>query len=243
MGRPKKGMSVAELSEQLEAARGMIDQLTQHNALLASQTGMQASAPRYSGQLVVGLRNVSNYTVSLTDNTTGKAVVHVLHPEHRGRVDPQTRAVVSYAFWQQLRVGNWVGKGVIIRDDSLLGPAENVGPEDRPMDMHPEAERNVVLEPRSWILSKTEAELRAAISAMTSEPTLRRLQLAVDQEIWDIGAGKYEGNEDRPRLAIRDLPGVFRIVDELSADRLDELNPTAKARVDEMTLRPRNTRH
>ena len=67
-----------------------------------------------SGQLVVGIRNVSNYTIGLSDTTTGREITYTLHPEIEGVTDPKTKAVVSYVFWQQLRVGEFVGRGMIM---------------------------------------------------------------------------------------------------------------------------------
>jgi hypothetical protein len=123
-----------------------------------------------------------------------------------------------------------VGNGLIVRDDSILGAADNGAPEDRPQDLHPDHAKNVVLNPRMWIMDRTEEEIRTAISEMTSEPTLRRLLYAVDQEVVLIGEKKYLGDPERARKSIRDLPALFRVVEELAEERLDELNPVSKVR-------------
>lgn len=221
--------SLDDLSAKYAKALETIEMLSQTQARLTQQIGAQRPMVPM-GQLVVGVRNVSNYTVGLVDRTSGTPIEYSLNPEVPGVADPNVCAVVSYAYWQQLRKSNYVGRGLIQRDDTVLGPADNAAPEDRPQDMHPEAEQNTVLNPREWILGLSEDELRSRIFAITSEPTLRRLQHAVDQEILRIGAERYLGSPERATKAIRDLPGRFRIVEELAAERLDELNPISAVR-------------
>lgn len=226
---------LAELETRYAKALETIDKMSQQQAQMAAQLG-SAGNRHYgpTGQLVVGIRNVSNYSVGLIDKTSGQPIEYNLNPEVDGVADPRTYAVISYAFWQQLRTGRQVGRGVIIRDDSILGPADNSAPEDRPQDVHPDHHKNLVLSPRQWITSKTEDDIREAIQQMTSEATLRRLMYAVDQEIVRIGQEKYLGDPERARKSIRDLPALFRVVEELADERLDELNPVSKVRHLEM---------
>lgn len=239
--KKKQADALAELEAKYAKALATIEQMAQQQAMMASQLGQQRPyTPQ--GQLVVGIRNVSNYTVGFIDKTSGTPIEYNLNPEVPGTADPKTRAVVSYAFWQQLRKGSQVQKGLVVRDDSVLGPADNGAPEDRIQDMHPESEHNVVLDPREWILSKTEPELREAVEKITSQPTLRRLAHAVDQEIVRIGEAKYLGDAERAAKAIRDLPALFRLTEELVEDRLDALNPISKVRHLELGTRPRSAR-
>jgi hypothetical protein len=221
---------VDELEKRYEAALATIERMSRDQMVMAQQLGVAHRSYAPSGQLVVGVRNVSNYTVGLIDNTSGRAIEYQLYPEVEGHHDPRTRAVVSFAYWQELRKGSLVGRGLIVRDDSVLGPSDGAAPPDRPEDVHPDHFKNLVLDPREWILSKSEDELRDAIGTMTSEPSLRRLMYAVDMEIVRIGQEKYGGDPDRARKSIRDLPAIFRIVDELADERLDDLNPVSKVR-------------
>lgn len=241
---PKKAEQdrLAELEARYAKALETIEQLSRNQAQMAAQLGATQRTFVNSGQLVVGIRNVSNYSVGLIDRTSGQPIEYSLNPEVEGVPDPRTHAVVSFAFWQQLRTGSQVAKGVIIRDDSILGPADNAAPEDRPQDLAPDAQKNLVLNPREWITSRTEDQLREDIAAMTSEPSLRRLLFAVDQEIVRIGEAKYEGDPERARKAIRDLPAIFRVVEELGEERLDELNPVAKVRHLELAQNARMAR-
>lgn len=226
----RKSAAMVELEQKYARALEAIDQLSRNQAMMSAQLGATQRSFVPVGQLVVGLRNVSNYSVGLVDSTSGQTIEYNLNPEVDGVMDPKTRAVVSYAFWQQLRKSSTVSRGLVIRDDSVLGPTDNVGPEDRPQDFMPETFHNVVDNPRDWVLSKTEQELRDAVSRITSEPTLKRLLFAVDQEILRIGEAKYLGDEQRAVRSIRDLPAMFRLVEELAEERLDELNPVTKVR-------------
>ena len=238
---PRKSKQVVELEAQLAAALGMINSMTQQQATLTQSLGAAQRLPAgMSSQLVVGIRNVSNYTVGFVDTTSGVPTEYNLTPEVPGNPDPKTRAVVSYAYWQKLRKSSQVSKGIIVRDDSVLGEADNRAPADRPEDMPAEAAINLVLNPRTWVMDKTETELRAAVKAMTSEPSLRRLLYAVDQEIVQIGEEKYKGDKDRAAKAISDLPALFRLVEELAMNRLDELNPVSAARAEEIGESVRN---
>lgn len=225
---PRKSPALIALEEKYAKALETINQLSLNQAMLSSHVGtMRPQMP--AGQLVVGVRNVSNYTVSFTDKTSGVPVEYTLHPEMPGVADPNTRAVVSYAFWQKLRVGKQVAEGLIVRDDSVLGNSDNAAPADRLGDLPPEAEYNVVLNARDWITSRSEQQIRDDIAKMTSGPSLRRLMYAVDQEVIRVG-DKYEGMKDRATRAVRDLPAVFRMVDELADERMDQLNPVSKVR-------------
>lgn len=225
---PRKSNQFQELEKKYEEALKTIESMARNQAMLSAQFG--AARPTIpSGQLVVGIRNVSNYTVGLIDTTSGTPIEYSLSPEIPGVADPRTRAVISYAFWQKLRISNQVAYGLIVRDDSVLGAADNVAPEDRPTDIPESASINTVLNPREWIVSRTEDEIREAIGKMTSGPTLRRLMYAVDQEIVNLGE-PFIGQSDRAVKALRALPGKFRLVDELAGERLDELNPVSKVR-------------
>lgn len=235
MGRtPSKAQVEKESDESLkqkyEEALATINQMSANMASMAASLGAQHRNP-ITGQLVVGVRNVSNYVVSFTDETTGTPVHYTLTPDIPGITNPKNRAVVSYAFWQSFRTNTKiVGRGLIIRDDSVLGAGDSVAPPDRDSDVHPEAKFNVVLHAREWITSRDEHQLRHDITLMTSEPSLRRIIETVDREIFEIGESKYRTDPDKPRKAIRDLPALFRIAEELAYERMDELNPAASTR-------------
>lgn len=225
---PRKSKQYQELEAKYNKAIEALEAAARNQAMLSSQFGV-ARPMIPTGQLVVGIRNISNYTIGLIDTTSGTPMEYSLSPEIPGVADPTTRAVISYAFWQKLRVGSKVAQGLLMRDDTVLGAADNVAPADRPQDIPEVAARNQVLNPREWIMSKSEDEIREAISAMTSGPTLRRLMYAVDQEVIKLGE-PFAGEKDRGVKAVRALPGRFRLVEELAEERLDELNPIAKVR-------------
>jgi len=238
---PRKSKKVTDLEKDLAAAIDTINAMNQQQAMLSQQLGAVQRVPMtMSGQLVVGVLNISNYTVGFVDKTSGVPIEYTLTPEVRGNPDPRTRAVVSYAFWQKLRKSSQVAKGLVIRDDVVLGEADNRAPADRPEDFAPGTFINQVPDPRVWVTSKTEPELRAALKSMTSEPSLRRLLYAVDQEIVAIGEERYKGDKERAAKAISDLPALFRLAEELAMSRLDELNPVSAVRAEEVGDSPRN---
>lgn len=232
MAAPRRSR-IAELEAKYESALATINHLSVNNAAMAAQIG-QGFGRTYAsaGQLTVGLRNISNYTVSFEDTTTGQTVVHSLHPEVPGRTDPKTRSVVSYAYWQQLRTSSEYRLGLIVRDDAVLGPAENVAPPDREEDLPQEALLNQVYDPQAFIAEKTEEDLREAIERMTSSPSLRRLIEAVDAEVQRLADTKFLGDPDRPKKAARALSAKYKVVEEMCYDRLDELNPMSGAKED-----------
>jgi hypothetical protein len=230
----RKSARVLELEAKLNAALEAVDRQSQYASTLAAQLGTSRAAPM-TGALLVGIRNISNYTIGLIDTTNGQRTEYNLHAERPGFPDPQSRAVVPYAYWQQLRMGTQVAKGMIMRDEAVLGPSEYAAPADAPTQIHPDFYLNAIPNAREWILSHTEEEMRTAISRMTSEPSLRRLLAAVDTEIWNIGEERFLNDEDRPSKAIRALPGVFRLAESLAEERLDELNPVAAVRHQEVT--------
>lgn len=230
MATPRRDR-IAELEEKYAQALATINQLTVNSAAMAAQLG-QGFGRTFgsSGQLAVGIRNISNYTISLEDMTSGQLVLHDLHPEIEGRPDPKTRAVVSYAYWQQLRTSKQYRLGLIIRDDSVLGAADNVAPPDRAEDLPAEALVNQVVDPRAFIEERSEEELRDAIEQMTSGPSVRRLIEAVDAEVQRLADTKFVNDPDRPKKAVRALQAKYKVVEEMCYDRLDEMNPMSGAK-------------
>jgi len=215
-------------SEKELALTKQIEALSMQQAALLQQ--LAASRPQVpmmgtSGvQLMVGVRNVSSYTIGIPSQFVGEPDLQ-LHPAVRGLDTPNTVAVISFAWWQQIRKGPHVANGMIIRDDSILGSYHHAGPADRPSDLAAGWERNLVLDPHDWIQSKTEPEIRTAITAMTSEQSLRRLLAAVDQKVADNREAIPETDADREERAVQDLPSLYQLTERLAEQRLDALGP------------------
>jgi hypothetical protein len=170
--RAAKRAPADDLQTQLEAQ-------ARSNAALVAQ--LATLVPSYAGPdaaLYVGVRNISNYTISRKSPFQGQPDIN-LHVDAEGRVDPNSVAVVNYAWWQQLRKdAKLYGAGMIVRDDTILGNGYRAAPADRPEDCHPDWAKNAVLDVREFIENQTEAQMRARIEVMTSEPSLRRISAA-----------------------------------------------------------------
>lgn len=182
---------------------------------------------------VVGIRNISCDTVGMYNKVHGETGEVTLHAERFGQYDPNNVAVISEQFWREIRKGKLVELGIIMRDDSVCSGGDVIAPADRPEDLPMGREKNIVIDPFQWIESKTEEELGAAVQAMDSETTLRRLAAAVDHKIWKVGEERYKDHAERAKLAIRDTPAKYHWVDKRVEERLDELNPWSKERGDE----------
>lgn len=233
----RKGTTKQDLMAMLEKQQAdmarmketMEDQSRLQTALVASQLGSASNRGRIApGQQVVGIRNVSNYGVGLVDNTGIVAMEYSLAPASEAMFIPQSQATIPYVFWQQLRHSKQVREGFIVRDDSILSEQEYAGPEDKETDLPPEAKWNVIDKPRAWIMSASEADIRAAIAKITSPATLRRLMRTVDQEILIIGEAEFKGDPERAEKSINALPGIFVLTENLAKARLDVLEPMAK---------------
>jgi hypothetical protein len=208
-----------QLEQQLHEMRGQLQMLT--------QVALKPQAPVVAGKPMVGIRNISSYSVGLVNKIPGEEGEIQLAPERPETYEPSARAVVSQQFWQALKKGREVQLGVIMRDDTFLS-GELVAPEDRPEEIPADFQKNAVVDPFQWIESKTEAELRDAIKAMTSEPSLRRLFSTVDYMVWKIGEDEFKDDEQRAKKAYDALPMKYRYVENLVLDRLDEFRPNHK---------------
>lgn len=217
---PKKTKRELELELEIERMKGRVEGVQ-------SVAGV---AKPVVGKAVVGIRNISNYTVGLINKIPGEQGEISLHAERFGEYDPNNCAVISEAFWKSIRKGPYVAKGLIIRDDSVCSAGEVIAPPDLERDLAPSRENNAIVDPFQWIESKNEDELRAAVQKIDSEFTLHRLAAAVNYKIWQVGEEKYKDHEERAKLAIRDTPSKYLWLDERVEERLDELNPNSKER-------------
>lgn len=219
-----------ERLEEQERINALLQQQMQTMMQLVAAQGSQSRTVSIGAQFQqVGIRNVSSYVIGLTSPIKGEPDVQLAAHDWKNPT-PASAATISYPFWQMIRSGSWIGRGYIVRDDSVLGDTSLRAPEDRDEDLPAERHTNLVVDPYEWIESRTDDELRAAVAAITSEASIRRLQAAVDQKIFDIGEERYKDAIDRGKRAVRDLPSKFRLVEDLARERLDELMPSAKGR-------------
>lgn len=208
---------------ELELERQMAQLQAQINLL-----AIKGTATIIGGKQVVGIKNISSYTIGVMNKIQGEQGEVTLHPLRlEGSYDPACYATISLQFWQQLRKEKIVQQGMIVRDDSHLAGVENIAPPDRTEDIHPEFWANAIADPVTWVESKTDEELREAIGKITSEPTLRRLLATVDHKIKLLGMA-YEDDPERAKKAVRDLPSKYRYMEQLALDKLESFQPNFK---------------
>jgi hypothetical protein len=207
----------ADLRAQLAAAEAKLAALQ-----VQQMVGALGNASTVAGvSHFVGVRNVSNYTVALPKSPVPNEPSVVLHSDTE-TPDPRQRAVISYAWWLQLRNTKLLAEGFIVRDDTVLGTGHQAGPADEPADLPAAAEFNVVLDPAKWLAERDEAQLREAIDQITSEATIQRLQYTIDQEVSRITRALPSDTKDpkqRAEAAVAALPGKLRLAESLLENR------------------------
>jgi hypothetical protein len=142
-----------------------------------------------------------------------------------GHNDPGEVTLVSYAAWRELRRSVQSRHGLIMRDDSVLGEYHIAAPADDPRDIPEEWAINAILNPKEWIDSRDEAQIRADIDAIQEASSLRRLLRAVDDELRRLQSG-YEdrGTPAGATRALRELSAKYQMVDQLVTSRLESID-------------------
>lgn len=177
------------------------------------------SAKPASAELRVGIRNISDNTIGIPPYFAGDPVLH-LHSDTTG-ASPAIVAIVSHATWMQLRKSSYVAKGLIMRDDSVLGGNYEVAPADRPEELAPGYAANAIPDPVEWISSRTEAQIREDLDKITCETSLRRLRRVVDDAI-RVEQDKYPKEDlKRAKKAVQALSATYQMLDHTITTRLE----------------------
>jgi hypothetical protein len=192
-----------------------------------------------SSEPMVGIRNISSYVIGLVSpfpNT--ESDVQLAAPRYdtfaptTALADGNMVGQVSHKWWQQLRRGTFVTKGMIVRDDSVLSAGVPRAPEDAPDSVPASAKLNAIPDPFEWIESKTESELMAALEAITAEESLRRILTAVNQRIElerlklalpAEGSPATAEGVDLEEQALRNLPWRYTKAEEVALNKLEAL--------------------
>lgn len=225
----------AKLSE-VDQLRDQITKLTEANAIQSNwlASARAASQPMQGTtvtSLSVGIRNISNNTLGFPDSPVAGEPAARLHAQHRDAFVPDTTAIVSYAYWLKLRKHPWYGRGLFVRDDSILGPMNNAAPADREEDLAPGYKHNQILDPKRWIESRTDKEIKRDMALITSEDSLRRIAYECDKYIEDARAANKAAEEmtDKERRialeteAAEALPSLYRYAEALVDIRIADL--------------------
>lgn len=170
--------------------------------------------------LMVGLRNISNNTIGMTGSPTPHEPDVQMAPDHT--------SVISYAWWRQIRSGKLVRNGLIVRDDTALGPVDVAAPADELRDLPADAAKNQVFNATTWITSRTEHQIRDDVTKMDSESSLRRLQFAIDMKVEEIRQSLGCDGKDakKEKLAASSLPWQYALAEKLVEERLHALAPS-----------------
>lgn len=215
--KPTVEAQVAALTARLEQSE------TEKGALANLLARHGVAAP--IGQLMVGIRNVSNTTVGISRSPMANEPDVQLHAVFGGQYDPASVAAISYVWWQQLRKGPLVGRGIITRDDTVLGTGVSSAPADAEKELAKGHDINVVLDPHAFITGQPETELRDRVKKMTSEETLRRILAAVDEKVKQTQDSIDETDPERASKAVSELPGAYQIAELVAQARLDSMYP------------------
>jgi hypothetical protein len=226
MARTKKAdpkdLEIAQLKEQL------LKQELNQAAVIGQLSRQQGNRPANvaPGQLFVGIRNVSNYTIGIANTVTREGDLHLHAPLPDGSNQLNTVAVISYAWWAFLRKAREYGRGLIVRDDSILGGTYDAAPEDGPADCHPEHARNLVVDAEAWVAERSEDEIRRDVERMTSTETLRKLD-ALHFKAHEYLMEKHAEEKwaTRKHRVERDMPSKLRHLKAVIVDRLRDIAP------------------
>lgn len=171
-----------------------------------------------SGQPMVGIRNVSDMTIGVPGFKDESDLA--LHAD-LGTGDPSSVAIISFAWWRELRRGKLVSKGLILRDDAVLGSSYLAAPEDRPEEM-PEGHQNLIVrDPTLWVESRNEKQIREDLGKIDYEPTLQRIRRAVDLKLTELEK-QYPNDPEAPLKAWNDLPSIYRLVEDITTRRIEK---------------------
>jgi len=221
--QPKQDPSAAE---QLKAAEAEVERLrqmveTQTAAAALHQSRLASVLPTHravGAELMVGIRNISDETIGLKSKIPGEPEIQ-LHAD-LGQTDPASVGVISYAWWRDLRQSSYVERGMLMRDDAALGESFAPAPPDRPQDLPAAFYPNAIVDPRAWIDSRDEDQLRADLEKITSEPSLWRLRRVVDEALRTL-AQQWPDDPKAGRRAKAALPAKLRLVGTLTTMRIE----------------------
>lgn len=204
--RTTKDQQIAELTRTIEVMSGQLAQ----NLGRVSATNVA----------MVGIRNISDYVIGIK-GAFGTEDIQ-LFPDV-GDNNPRSFTVIPYAFWKSLIKDEHVRRGMLVRDDSILGSAYIVGPEDEANEISQETLDNRIYNPVEWITSKSEDELRSALTRITSNESLRRLRRAVDIKLKEIQKtfGDSLTPDEKVKKSWSQLPMVYHFIEEYTTQRLE----------------------
>jgi hypothetical protein len=213
---------LAETTALLAQMREMLAAEAAAKAQLQARLSVQGGGNAF-GEMMVGIRNISSVTVGIAPIIRGDSAIQL--NANLGNGDPGTASVLSFAAWREFRKHRFVREGLVVRDDSVLGNAFTQAPVDQIHELPPEALVNAIPDPVQWIESRTEAEIRADIAKLTSDFALLRLRETVNDKLRYLESLRPRATKAEQvyaaNAALSELPGTYRLVDELTSMRLE----------------------
>lgn len=202
-----------------ERLRKLVEAQAQTEQALLSRLAATSPNRATSSELMVGIRNISDNTLGLESPFPNEPPIQLFADVGTGP-NPGQVSAISYAWWQRLRKSNFMARGLLMRDDSIVSGSFMAAPPDAPEDIHHEWKFNAIPDPVAWIATRDEAKIRRDIKKMTSPDSLRRLRRVVDDELGKLQV-KFKDDENPAKRAVDELPIKYRLIDELTTSKLE----------------------
>jgi len=210
MAKSKKAAAPAAGAESLQTA----------TQVLADTLAAALSKPAV--ELKVGIRNISDNTIGIKSPFKDEPDLDLAGDTLPPDENPGRCAVVSYAWWQQIRKSKVMERGEIIRDDSVLGSNYSAAPADAPHDIPASWAANAIEDPITWVTSfKGDNDaLRLAIDKITNDTSLRRVRRVVDMKLKELEKS-FGADPQRAKKALQALPATYQMMDQVITMRLE----------------------
>jgi len=213
MAKSKKAAAPAAGAESLQTA----------TQVLANTLAAALSKPAV--ELKVGIRNISDNTIGVKSPFKDEQDLD-LHGDTQPRAEnPGRCAIISYAWWQQLRKSKLMERGEIMRDDSILGGNYAAAPADAPQDLPVSWSANAIEDPIQWVQSfkGDDDALRLAIDKITNDASLRRVRRVVDMRLKELEKS-FGADPQRAKKALQALPSTYQMMDQVITMKLEQPN-------------------
>lgn len=210
MAKAKKTAAPAAGAESLQAATQVL------------ATTLAAALSKPAIELKVGIVNISDNTIGVKSPFKDEVDLD-LHGDTLPRNENPSRfAVISLAWWQQLRKSKLMERGEIMRDDSVLGTNYTAAPADAPQDIPAAWVMNAVEDPIVWVANfkGDDDALRLALGRMTNETSLRRVRRVVDMKLKELERS-FGVDPQRAKKALQALPSTYQMMDQFITMKLE----------------------
>jgi hypothetical protein len=210
MAKSKKTAAPAAGAESLQAATEVL------------ATTLAAALSKPAVELKVGIRNISDNTIGVKSPFKDEQDLDLHGDTLPPNENPGRYAVISYAWWQQLRKSKLMERGEIMRDDSVLGSNYAAAPADAPHDIPASWAMNAIIDPIAWVagFKGDDDGLRLAIEKITNDTSLRRVRRVVDMKLKELEKS-FGVDPQRAKKALQALPSTYQMMDQVITMKLE----------------------